>query len=69
MLYIYIIPSCLTFIISLIIFQLNKFIITIKTLNLKKKEIPFECGFNLISKFTLPFSCFFDFNIPIIIII
>ncbi|KAF3423913.1 hypothetical protein E2986_13616, partial [Frieseomelitta varia] len=41
--------------ISIIIFNLNKFLSIIRKINLEKK-IPFECGFNPISKFLLPFS-------------
>ncbi|KAF3419750.1 NADH dehydrogenase subunit 3 (mitochondrion) [Frieseomelitta varia] len=41
--------------ISMIIFNLNKFLSMMKKINLEKK-IPFECGFNPISKFMLPFS-------------
>nr|QEN99351.1 NADH dehydrogenase subunit 3 [Melipona fasciculata] len=40
---------------SYIIFNLNKFLSMNKKTNLEKK-IPFECGFNPISKFNLPFS-------------
>ncbi|KAF3422298.1 hypothetical protein E2986_13446, partial [Frieseomelitta varia] len=42
-------------IISTIIFNLNKFLLIIGKINLEK-EISFECGFNPISKFILPFS-------------
>nr|WOF82971.1 NADH dehydrogenase subunit 3 [Tetragonisca angustula] len=41
--------------ISMVIFNLNKYLSMMKKLNLEKK-IPFECGFNPISKFMLPFS-------------
>nr|YP_009115754.1 NADH dehydrogenase subunit 3 [Melipona scutellaris]AJC00749.1 NADH dehydrogenase subunit 3 [Melipona scutellaris] len=40
---------------SYIIYNLNKYLCMNKKINLEKK-IPFECGFNPISKFNLPFS-------------
>ena len=41
--------------ISIIVFNLNKFLPINEKINLEKK-IPFERGFNPISKFILPFS-------------
>ena len=52
---IYILFIIFIILIALIIFNLNKFLLVVKKINLEK-GIPFECGFNSISKFILPFS-------------
>nr|QHD26487.1 NADH dehydrogenase subunit 3 [Lepidotrigona terminata] len=41
--------------ISIMILNLNKILSMIKMINIEKK-IPFECGFNPISNFSMPFS-------------
>nr|QHD26500.1 NADH dehydrogenase subunit 3 [Lepidotrigona flavibasis] len=52
--------TCLMFVIlvlvvSVIIMNMNKMLSMIKMINIQKK-VPFECGFNPMSKFSIPFS-------------
>nr|DBA43617.1 TPA_asm: ND3 [Bombus melanopygus] len=62
--------------ILLIIISLNKFLSIYKKINMEK-NLPFECGFNPITKMTLPFSLpfymisltFLIFDVEIILLI
>nr|DBA43968.1 TPA: ND3 [Bombus confusus] len=68
--------SMLTFTILMIIYLMNKLISMIKKTNFEK-NLPFECGFNPITKSNLPFSLpfflislmFLIFDVEIILLI